>query len=122
MHTTSRETEEEVRTAVDRLIRELDDDTIASAQGALGRLDSPVQQRMTALHAAGSTHRVADRLMEYVALGTDTFVLSWHPHLEEAYRFAELVVPLLPLQVREKVGAQLLAPLGESGAPTRSPA
>jgi alkanesulfonate monooxygenase len=27
----------------------------------------------------------------------DTFILSGYPHLEEAYRFAELVFPLLPL-------------------------
>ena len=30
-------------------------------------------------------------------LGIDTFILSGYPHLEEAYRFAELVFPLLPL-------------------------
>ena len=29
-------------------------------------------------------------------LGVDPFVLSGYPHLEEAYRFAELVFPLLP--------------------------
>ena len=33
-----------------------------------------------------------------MALGIDSFILSGYPHLEEAYRFAELVMPLLPLQ------------------------
>jgi alkanesulfonate monooxygenase len=36
-------------------------------------------------------------MAEYAALGIDTFVLSGWPHLEEAYRFAEMVFPLLPL-------------------------
>jgi alkanesulfonate monooxygenase len=36
-------------------------------------------------------------MKEYMALGIDTFVLSGYPHLEEAYRFAESVLPLLPL-------------------------
>jgi alkanesulfonate monooxygenase len=35
--------------------------------------------------------------------GLDTFVLSGYPHLEEAYRFAELVFPLLPRKLREKL-------------------
>ena len=34
---------------------------------------------------------------EYRQIGIDTFILSGYPHLEEAYRFAELVFPLLPL-------------------------
>jgi alkanesulfonate monooxygenase len=36
-------------------------------------------------------------MKEYMALGIDTFIMSGYPHLEEAYRFAELVFPLLPL-------------------------
>lgn len=39
----------------------------------------------------GSAQAVADRIKEYADLGIDTFVLSGYPHLEEAYRFAELV-------------------------------
>jgi alkanesulfonate monooxygenase len=41
---------------------------------------------------------VAARIKEYLALGVDTFIMSGYPHLEEAYRFAELVFPLLPLE------------------------
>lgn len=63
----------------------------------------------------GDPQTVAARLEEYAALGIDTFVLSGYPHLEEAYRFAELVFPLLPLLVREKLaGGSPLGPFGET--------
>ena len=45
----------------------------------------------------GDPETVAARIREYQALGIDTFIMSGYPHLEEAYRFAELVFPLLPL-------------------------
>lgn len=45
----------------------------------------------------GDPETVAARMREYMALGIDTFIMSGYPHLEEAYRFAELIVPLLPL-------------------------
>ena len=45
----------------------------------------------------GDPQTVAARMKEYIALGIDTFIMSGYPHLEEAYRFAELVFPLLPL-------------------------
>ena len=44
----------------------------------------------------GDPETVATRLKEYADLGVESFVLSGYPHLEEAYRFAELVFPLLP--------------------------
>ncbi len=34
----------------------------------------------------------------YADLGIDTFLFSGYPHLEEAYRVAELLFPKLPLQ------------------------
>ena len=141
LHVIVRETEQEAWAAANRLISELDDDTVARAQAALARLDSEGQQRMSALHGGkrdkleispnlwagvglvrggagtalvGNPQQVADRLKEYAALGADTFVLSGYPHLEEAYRFAELVFPLLPVAVQEKVGATLLSPFGEA--------
>ncbi|MFG1928553.1 LLM class flavin-dependent oxidoreductase [Cryptosporangium sp. NPDC048952] len=43
----------------------------------------------------GSHSEVADRLVELNELGIDEFVLSGYPHLEEAYWFAEGVLPLL---------------------------
>ncbi|WCM90356.1 FMNH2-dependent alkanesulfonate monooxygenase [Acidovorax sp. NCPPB 3576] len=62
----------------------------------------------------GDPQTVADRIKEYAALGIDTFVMSGYPHLEEAYRFAELVFPLLPLAVQEKLaGGSPGGPFGE---------
>lgn len=65
----------------------------------------------------GDPKTVAARIQEYAELGIDTFVLSGYPHLEEAYRFAELVFPLLPLSLREKLpGHTPLGPFGETVA------
>ncbi len=62
----------------------------------------------------GDPQTVAARMKEYADLGIDTFVLSGYPHLEEAYRFAELVFPLLPRSVREKLPGNVLnGPFGE---------
>jgi alkanesulfonate monooxygenase len=36
-------------------------------------------------------------MKEYAELGIDTFIFSGYPHLEEAYRTAELLLPNLPL-------------------------
>lgn len=62
----------------------------------------------------GNPQQVADRLKEYAALGLEYFVLSGYPHLDEAHRFAELVFPLLPLDLRDKLSAPALTgPFGE---------
>ncbi len=124
LHVIVRETNAEAWAAADDLIKHLDDDTIASAQKAFAAYDSVGQQRMAALHGGrrdklevspnlwagvglarggagtalvGDPETVAARMKEYMSLGIDTFILSGYPHLEEAYRFAELVLPLLPL-------------------------
>ena len=63
----------------------------------------------------GDPQTVAARIKEYAQLGIDTFVLSGYPHLEEAYRFAELVFPLLPLPLRALLaGGSPLGPFGET--------
>lgn len=59
----------------------------------------------------GSPQQVAARIEEYAALGLDTFVLSGYPHLEEAYRFAELVFPLLSLDAQRRFGDAANQPL-----------
>jgi len=124
LHVIVRETNAEAWKAADDLIRYVDDDTIAKAQAIFGRMDSEGQRRMLALHGGrrdrlevspnlwagvglirggagtalvGDPETVAARMKEYMALGIDTFIMSGYPHLEEAYRFAELVFPLLPL-------------------------
>lgn len=62
----------------------------------------------------GSPQQVADRIKEYADIGLEYFILSGYPHLDEAHRFAELVFPLLPLNVREKLTAPALTgPFGE---------
>jgi alkanesulfonate monooxygenase len=45
----------------------------------------------------GSVQNVVKRMKEYAELGIDTFIFSGYPHLEEAYRTAELLLPNLPL-------------------------
>lgn len=69
----------------------------------------------------GDAQTVADRIKEYADLGIDTFVLSGYPHLEEAYRFAELVFPLLPLSVHDRLAGGVGGPLGETVANLYSP-
>ena len=125
LHVIVRETEAEAWDAAERLISRVDDATIAKAQETLKRQDSIGQSRMMALHGGkrdklvvspnlwagvglvrggagtalvGSADQVADRMKEYIDLGIDRFILSGYPHLEEAYRFAELVFPKLPLR------------------------
>lgn len=62
----------------------------------------------------GSPQQVADRIKEYADLGLEYFILSGYPHLEEAHRFAELVFPLLSLDVQKKLpGKTLTGPFGE---------
>lgn len=119
-----RETAAEAWAEADRLISHVDDETVARAQATFARMDSVGQQRMIRLHGGrrdrleispnlwagvglvrggagtalvGDPEAVAQRMREYMALGIDSFILSGYPHLEEAYRFAELVFPLLPL-------------------------
>ncbi len=143
LHVIVRETEREAWAAADSLISRLDDSTIAQAQAAFSRMDSEGQRRMAALHGGkrekleiapnlwagvglvrggagtalvGDPQTVAQRMTEYAELGIETFILSGYPHLEEAYRFAELVFPLLPGHVREALGAartSVTGPFGE---------
>ncbi len=83
----------------------------------MARQDSVGQQRMMQLHGGrrdkleispnlwagvglvrggagtalvGDAQTVAARIKEYQDVGVDTFIMSGYPHLEEAYRFAEL--------------------------------
>ncbi|GAA3254373.1 alkanesulfonate monooxygenase [Streptomyces lavendulae subsp. lavendulae] len=122
LHTISRDSAKEAWGAADRLLGDLSDEDIATAQSLLGVSESVGQQRMLALHGGsrdgleispnlwagvglvrggagtalvGSHGDVADRIEEYHALGIEHFVLSGYPHLEEAYWFGEGVAPEL---------------------------
>ena len=62
----------------------------------------------------GDAKTVAARIEEYAALGLDKFILSGYPHLEEAYRFAELGFPLLSRKAKTQLaGGSLSGPFGE---------
>lgn len=141
LHVIVRETEKEAWNAANDLIRHLDDETIAAAQKIFDRFDSVGQQRMATLHKGnrdnleispnlwagiglvrggagtalvGSPEIVAERMKEYADLGIDTFIFSGYPHLEEAYRVADLLFPLLPLDQRiETTGPSSISPFGE---------
>jgi alkanesulfonate monooxygenase len=70
----------------------------------------------------GDAKTVAARIEEYAALGIDAFILSGYPHLEEAYRFAELVFPLLPVKLRKQLESRALTgPFGEVVANVGAP-
>jgi alkanesulfonate monooxygenase len=43
---------------------------------------------------------VAERIDEYARIGFDEFILSGYPHLEEAWRAGEEVLPLLGAGMR----------------------
>jgi alkanesulfonate monooxygenase len=138
LHAIVRETSAAAWSAADDLISRLDDTTIAKAQAAFAKMDSEGQRRMAAIHGGrrdklevapnlwagvglmrggagtalvGDPQTVATRMREYAAVGIDTFIMSGYPHLEEAYRFAELVFPHLP---ERRTGA---APHHATGSP-----
>jgi alkanesulfonate monooxygenase len=150
LHVIVRETNAEAWNAADELIRHVTDETIAAAQKIFSRMDSVGQQRMAQLHGGrrekleispnlwagvglvrggagtalvGDPETVAARIREYQAIGVDTFVLSGYPHLEEAYRFAELVFPLLAVEQPGNVTPLRVntGPFGETIANERRP-
>jgi len=63
----------------------------------------------------GNPEQVAAKIKEYQQVGAEAFILSGYPHLEEAYRFAELVFPLLPLDHDSEPGPKVSSakPFGE---------
>ncbi len=150
LHVIVRETEAEAWAAADSLISRLDDHTIAEAQKVFARMDSVGQARMSRLHGGrrdkleispnlwagvglvrggagtalvGDPATVAERIDEYRRIGIDSFILSGYPHLEEAYRFGEMVLPHLPLDhplPRATLTANM-GPFGESVAGDHRP-
>jgi alkanesulfonate monooxygenase len=122
LHTISRDTSAAAWAVADELLADLSEEEIAKATAQLSSSESEGQRRMTALHGGqvdkleiypnlwagvglvrggagtalvGSHTEVANLITEYHALGFDEFILSGYPHLEEAYWFAEGVLPLL---------------------------
>ena len=124
LHFIVRETEAEAWDAANDLIRHVSDSDIATFQLAISKTESVGQQRMRALHGGsrdslevspnlwagiglvrtgagtalvGDPETIAERLQEYADIGVDTVIGSGYPHLEEAYRVAELLFPKLNL-------------------------
>jgi len=122
LHTISRDTSAAAWAVADELLADLSPDQIAKATELHAKSESEGQRRMTALHGGrvdqleiypnlwagvglvrggagtalvGSHEEVANLIYEYHSLGFDEFILSGYPHLEEAYWFAEGVLPLL---------------------------
>lgn len=122
LHIITRDTSEAAWTEARRLLDALDPAAIAEVQAGLARSESEGQRRMRALHGdsterleispnlwagiglvrggagtalVGSHAEVADRIAEYHALGIEEFVLSGHPHLEEAWWVGEGLLPVL---------------------------
>jgi alkanesulfonate monooxygenase len=141
LHVIVRETAAAAWAAAEELISHVDAAAIAAAQQAFARLDSEGQRRMSELHRGrrdqleispnlwagvglvrggagtalvGDPDTVAERMREYAALGIETFILSGYPHLEEAYRTAELLFPRLPIAQRAKpFDGTITGPFGE---------
>lgn len=122
-HIIVRDTEAEAWRDADELIKYVDDDMIARQQQYYAGMDSVGQRRMSELHGGrrdqlrigpnlwagvglirggcgtalvGSPANIVAQLAPYEVLGIDELVLSGYPHLEEAYRTAELLFPALP--------------------------
>jgi alkanesulfonate monooxygenase len=131
IHLIVRETEKEAWDVANKLIAHLSDDAIAAAQKKFAlESDSVGQKRMSALHGGGRRDAleiapnlwagvglvrrgagtalvgdpitVAKRLREYQALGIDVVIASGYPHLEEAYKVAELLFPELGIAPEQK--------------------
>ncbi len=122
LHVITRDCAADAWQETERFLEAIDPKLITAVQTAIGRSASVGQQRMVSLHngrtddlviapnlwagvglirggagtaLVGSHAEVADRIEEYHALGFEEFILSGHPHLEEAYWFAEGVMPEL---------------------------
>src|SRR5882762_1716045 len=122
LHIIARDTSEAAWSVAQSLLDALDPKAIAAVQAGLARSESEGQRRMRELHGGsvdrlevapnlwagiglvrggagtalvGSHTEVADRIAEYHALGIDEFILSGHPHLEEAWWVGEGVLPVL---------------------------
>ncbi|MEU8611019.1 LLM class flavin-dependent oxidoreductase [Actinoplanes sp. NPDC048791] len=122
LHVITRDTADEAWAAARALLDRVPEAAVAAARERFARTESEGQRRMAQLAGGdslevspnlwagfglvrpgagtalvGSHAEVAERLTEYHALGIDHFILSGQPHLEEAYRFGEGVLPLLKL-------------------------
>jgi alkanesulfonate monooxygenase len=134
----ARPTEEEAWEEIRRGFDNVDPKLLAAANGALGPSDSVGAARQQRLRSTtinsykdliiepnvwsgfnllrggqtngivGNYEQVAEKLDQLVQLGADAFILASTPHLEEAYRVGEEVLPL----VRGKTSVATLRAVG----------
>ncbi|WP_341715892.1 LLM class flavin-dependent oxidoreductase [Micromonospora sp. FIMYZ51] len=148
LHVIARDTGDEAWAQARRLLDGIADADIRSAQEGLRRSESEGQRRMLDLHGGsrdgltvapnlwagvglvrggagtalvGSHTELADRIAEYHALGIEEFVLSGHPHLEEAYWFGEGVLPILRARGLWRHPAGEPVPAQPTGIPFATP-
>ena len=122
MHVIARDNAEDAWRAADDLLVGVDDEMIQKAQTTLAGRGSVGQTRMLELAGGsrdklivgpnlwagvslvrggagtalvGSHDEIVERMEEYIAVGIDEFVFGGYPHVEEAYWFAEGVMPRL---------------------------
>ncbi len=123
MHVITRDTADEAWAVVEAMVARLDPDVVVRALERFRASDSEGQRRMVALQGdlqlnrtevrpniwtgyglarqgpaitlVGSHQQVADRVADYHEAGLTHLILSGQPHLEEAYHFAEGVLPIL---------------------------
>ncbi|MGA5304718.1 LLM class flavin-dependent oxidoreductase [Nucisporomicrobium flavum] len=123
LHVITRDTAAEAWAEADALLNSIPAAAVAAARERFACTESEGQRRMAALTTGddleispnlwagfglvrpgagtalvGSHAEVAERIAEYRALGIDHVILSGQPHLEEAFRFGEGVLPLLNLK------------------------
>ena len=121
MHVITRDTADEAWAETRRLLSGMSEESVKLAQRRLTRMNSVGQQRLNALNRGskdnlliapnlwagislirgygstalvGSHEEVAERIRELQEIGFDEFIFGGLPHLEEAYKFAEGVMPL----------------------------
>lgn len=121
-HVVVRETEDEAWQAAERLISRVDPEVRRAFVDSYARVDGVGQLRQfqmlqeagdslvvepnlwagvgmarsgVGVALVGSPEQVAAKIRGYERLGISTFIFSGYPHLEEARRFGELVMPLL---------------------------
>ncbi|MEC4018601.1 LLM class flavin-dependent oxidoreductase [Streptomyces sp. H27-D2] len=122
LHVIARDSADAAWAEARRLLEGFSPEAVRAVQAGLARSDSEGQRRMLALHGGstadleispnlwagiglvrggagtalvGSHAEIAERIAEYHRLGIDEFILSGHPHVEEAYWFGEGVLPIL---------------------------